>query len=373
MHLFSIHHHKNIKIMNTKLSAFFIAGLGLTTQIPSNACTGITLKSKDGATVAARTIEWAESAMNNMYVVVPRNQEIQSLTPSGMDGIKFKTKYGFVGLAVEQKEFMVEGINEKGLSGGLFYFPNYGKYQPYDAAQKDKSLADFQLVSYVLAECSTVDEVKETLKKVRVINIDPRSSTVHWRFTEPSGRQIVLEIVNEVMHFYDNPLGVFTNSPGIEWHWTNLNNYINLQPGTAPEHKFGPLEMKSFGHGSGMLGLPGDFTPPSRFVRATFFQLTTPPQPDAKSCVFQAFHILNNFDIPTGIEATMGKAPADIPSATQFTVASDTHNLMIYYRTMYNSNIRCIDLKNIDFDKVKYKSEPLDKVKEQPVEMITIT
>ena len=163
LHLFSIHHHKNIKIMNTKLSAFLIAGLGLTTQIPSNACTGITLKSKDGATVAARTIEWAESAMNNMYVVVPRNQEIQSLTPSGMDGIKFKTKYGFVGLAVEQKEFMVEGINEKGLSGGLFYFPNYGKYQPYDAAQKDKSLADFQLVSYVLAECSTVDEVKKCL------------------------------------------------------------------------------------------------------------------------------------------------------------------------------------------------------------------
>ena len=358
--------------MITKLSALLMASLGIATQVPINACTGITIKSKDGVTVAARTIEWAESVMNTMYVIVPKNQELQSLTPSGMDGVKFNTKYGFVGLAVEQKEFMVEGINEKGLSAGLFYFPNYGKYQPFDETQKDKSLADFQVVSYVLAECSTTDEVKEALSKVRIINIDPRSSTVHWRFTEPSGKQIVLEIVNEVMHFYDNPLGVLTNSPGIEWHWTNLSNYINLQPGNAPEHSLGPVPLKSFGHGSGMLGLPGDFTPPSRFVRATFFQITSPQQPNAQESVLQAFHILNNFDIPTGTELPMGKASADMPSATQFTVASDTHNRMIYYRTMYNSNIRCIDLKQINFDNVKYHSEPLDKEKKQPIEIITI-
>ena len=354
------------------LSALLLSACGFTAHIPANACTGITLKSKDGATVAARTIEWAESVMNTLYVVVPRNQELQSLTPSGMDGMKFKTKYGFVGLAVEQKEFMVEGLNEKGLSAGLFYFPNYGEYQPYDAAYKERCLADFQLVSYVLGECSSVDEVKKALEKVRVIGIDPRASTVHWRFTEASGRQIVLEIVNQEMHFYDNPLGVLTNSPGIEWHWTNLNNYVNLQPGTLPVHDFGPVEGKSFGHGSGLLGLPGDFTPPSRFVRATIFQLTAAQQPSAEESVFQAFHILNNFDIPAGTEFPWGKSPADVPSATQFTVASDTHNCMIYYRTMYNSNIRCIDLKAIDFDKVLYQFHPLDAVKKQPVEMVNV-
>ena len=358
--------------MNTKLSAIVIAGMGLASQIPSNACTGITLKSKDGSVIAARTIEWAESVMNNMYVVVPRNQELQSLTPSGMDGVKFKARHGFVGLAVEQKEFMVEGIDEKGLSAGLFYFPNYGKYQPYDATKKDQCLADFQVVSYVLAECSNVDEVKDALSKVRIINIDPRSSTVHWRFTEPSGRQVVLEIVDEVMHFYENPLGVLTNSPGIEWHLTNLNNYINLQPGNAPAHQFGPVDMKNFGHGSGLLGLPGDFTPPSRFVRAAFFQLTAAQQATARESAVQAFHLLNNFDIPTGTELPWGKASAELPSATQFTVASDTHNRMIYYRTMYNCNIRCIDLKSIDFNRMKYHSEPLDKEKNQPIEMITI-
>ena len=358
--------------MNLKKSLILLAIIALQLQAPIDACTGITLKSSDGTVVAARTIEWAESVMNTMYVVVPRHQELQSLTPSGMDGMKFTSKYGFIGLSVEQKEFMVEGVNEKGLSAGLFYFPNYGKYASYDPSQKERSLADFQLVSYVLGECETVDEVKEKLKNIRVTNIDPRSSTVHWRFTEPSGRQIVLEIVDEIMHFYDNPLGVLTNSPGLEWHWTNLNNYINLEPGTPPGHSFGPLQTKSLGHGPSLLGLPGDFTPQSRFVRATFFQLTAQQQKSAQESVFQAFHILNNFDIPTGTEQLWGKASADVPSATQFTVATDTQNCIIYYRTMYNSNIRCIDLKTIDFENVKYHSMPLDSIKKQPVESVNI-
>ena len=86
----------------------------------------------------------------------------------------------------------------------------------------------------------------------------------------------------------------------------------------------------------------------------------------------KAFHILNNFDIPTGTEQPWGKASADVPSATQFTVVTDTRNRIIYYRTMYNSNIRCIDLKTIDFENVRYYSMPLDDVKKQPVERIDI-
>ena len=121
-----------------------------------------------------------------------------------------------------------------------------------------------------------------------------------------------------------------------------------------------------------MLGLPGDFTSPSRFVRAAFFQQTAPRQADATGCVMQAFHLLNNFDIPIGTELPAEQAPADAPSATQFTVASDVRNRMIYFRTMYNANIRCIDLKSIDFDRVAYRATPLDEVKKQPVEVITV-
>ena len=111
---------------------------------------------------------------------------------------------------------------------------------------------------------------------------------------------------------------------------------------------------------------------PSRFVRAAFFQATAPKLDTTEQTVMQAFHILNNFDIPTGIQFEEGQEVPDIPSATQWTVVSDIANRRIYYRTMHNSNIRCFDLKSIDFKKVKHQWGMLDKVKKQPIEMVVI-
>lgn len=357
--------------MNKTFSLMLLAGSMLFATTPADACTGITLKSKDGHTIPARTIEWGGSDLNSQYVIVPRGYTQQSYLPGGAtDGMKFTAHYGYVGLAVEQKEFVAEGLNEAGLSAGLFYFPRYGQYEAYDAARKSTSIADLQLVSLLLGQCATVDEVKEMVKKVHVINIDPRSSTVHWRFTDLSGRQVVLEIVDGTPRFYDNPLGVLTNSPGFEWQLTNLNNYVNLFPGTAPAQQLGEQPLASFGAGSGMLGLPGDVTPPSRFVRAAFYQATAPQQDTALETVLQGFQILNNFDIPVGVEFPLGKVPANIPSATQWTSATDMASGIIYFRTMYNSTVRSINLRSIDFAKANYQAVPMDTVKQQPVEAI---
>lgn len=359
--------------MNKTLSLMLLAGSMLFATTPADACTGITLKSKDGHTIPARTIEWGGSDLNSQYVIVPRGYTQQSYLPGGAtDGMKFTARYGYVGLAVEQKEFVAEGLNEAGLSAGLFYFPNYGQYETYDDAHKASSIADLQLVSLLLGQCATVDEVKETVEKIHVINIDPRSSTVHWRFTDLSGRQIVLEIVGGTPRFYDNPLGVLTNSPGFEWQLTNLNNYVNLFSGTAPAQQLGEQPLASFGAGSGMLGLPGDVTPPSRFVRAAFYQATAPQQATALETILQGFQILNNFDIPVGVEFPLGKVPANIPSATQWTSATDMASGIIYFRTMYNSTIRSINLHNIDFAKTRYQAVPMDVVRQQPVEAIDI-
>ena len=182
------------------------------------ACTGISLMAADSSRVVARTIEWGGSDLNSQYVIVPRGYVQQSYIPGGTVGGKaFAARYGYVGLAVEQKEFVAEGLNEAGLSAGLFYFPGYGEYEAYAEAEKAESVADLQLVPYILATCATVDEVKKAIEGIHVIAIDPRASTVHWRFTEPSGRQIVLEIVGGKPNFYENELGVLTNSPGFEW------------------------------------------------------------------------------------------------------------------------------------------------------------
>mgnify|MGYP005773779291 CR=1 FL=1 len=352
---------------------FFAAAFAAMLQtFSAEACTGITLRAKDGAYIVARTIEWGGSNLNSRYVVVPRGYRQQSLTPDGSDGMAFTSRYGYVGFAVEDERFVAEGINEAGLSAGLFYFPGYGQYATFDPKLKAKSVADLQLVAWILGSCKTTAEVKAAIASVRVISVYPGASTVHWRFADASGDQIVLEYIDGKAVFYQNDLGVLTNSPSFDWQLTHLNNFVNLYSGAAPTHKQGAIELAPFGAGSGMLGIPGDVTPPSRFVRATFYQTTAPQLDSARATVLQCFQILTNFDIPIGVEFSQGQTPTDIPSATQWTSATDTKNRLIYYRTMYNSAIRCFDLNTIDFSRIKYRSEPLDRVREQPVVPIVV-
>lgn len=335
----------------------------------ADACTGIQLKTKAGNTVMARTIEWSGTDMNHYYVVVPRGHEFKSFGPDGT-ALCSKVKYAYAGVSVEQPEFVMEGINEKGLSAGLFYFPDYGRYEEYKSENKDSSVSDFQLVSYILSCCSNVDEVKEAIGKIHIHSIDPRSSTVHWRFIEEGGRQIVLEIIDGKYVFYENTVGTLTNSPSFDWQVTNLNNYVNMQPGRVFTSHIGELQLNSFGGGSGFLGIPGDFTGPSRFVRATLFASSAPKYDTALQTVVQAFHILNNFDIPIGAQYANGETPAPIPSATQITVASDLSGRKLYYRTMNNCEIRCIDFNRINFKKLSYTVKPLDEVKKETIHQL---
>jgi choloylglycine hydrolase len=337
------------------------------------ACTGISLSAKDGSKVVARTVEWAATPMQCGYVVAPRGHAHQSYTPSGENGLKYNSVYGYVGIYTEYEPFVVEGVNEAGLSAGLFFFPNYGQYAAYDEARNDKTLCDMQFVSWVLSQFNTIDQVKDALKKIDVVTLNHKIGAVHWRIAQPDGRMVVLEFVNGVARFYENKLGVLTNSPGFPWHMTNLNNYLNLRPGSAPDYDIkSGITLQPLGHGSGMLGLPGDFTSPSRFVRAAFFQTTAPVLDTGFDTVVQAFHILDNFDIPIGSQHAQADIPKGLPSATQFTAVTDQTAMKLYYRTAWNSNIRCIDLMSINFHNVKYQSHPLDTVTVQPVELVKV-
>ena len=348
-------------------------GLFLAVEKESDACTGIALPSSDGGNVVARTVEWAATPMQCGYVVSPRKHRQQSYTPDGANGLVYEAKYGYVGIYTEYEPFVVEGVNETGLSAGLFFFPDYGEYAAYKPEESAKTLCDMQFVSWVLSQFSSIDELKKALQSVNLVTLNHKIGSVHWRITQPDGQMAVLEVVGGVPHFYDNQLGVFTNSPGFPWHMTNLNNYVNLRPGSAPDYQLNTnIQLMPLGHGSGMLGLPGDFTAPSRFVRAAFYVATSPLWKTSWDAVQQAFHILNNFDIPIGSQFAKGQAPEGMQSATQFTAATDQKEMRFYYRTAYNSNLRCIDLQSIDFGKVKYQSHPLDDVQQEPVQMVKI-
>lgn len=334
------------------------------------ACTGMALTAKDGSHVQGRTIEWSRGHLDSMYVVIPRGQKLTSFTPDGTDGLTFTARYGVTGLAVVEKEFIAEGINEAGLSAGLFFFPDYGSYQTFDHAQAASSLADLQVVQWMLCSFATVDEVKEAMSRVRVVGLYA-GSVVHWRIADPSGRQVVMEIVDGVPRFFDNTVGVITNAPGFEWQLINLNNYVNAYPGSAPAHRLGDLDLKPLSGNSGMIGIPGDATSPSRFVRAAMYRNSAPQQPDAFATVTLLLHLLNNFDVPIGIEHPQGQAP-DIPSATQWTSVIDITHRRVYYKTAYNSHLRLIDLADIDFTRVTYQSHPLDADPQEPVERVAI-
>lgn len=352
-----------------------IACLFFAWQFKAEACTGISMFSADGSYFQARTIEWAGTNLNSMYVVVPRNFSQTSFTPKGANGMTFISKYGYIGLAVHEKEFIAEGLNEAGLSAGLFYFPNFGSYQLYDEKYNSTTIADLQLVSWILSQFATVDEVKANINKVRVVSLmggDGSDEAIHWRVGDKSGKQIVIEIEKGVPHIYDNPIGVITNAPNFPWHLSNLSNYINLTPINPPAHKMADFMVEPIGHGNGFLGLPGDFTPPSRFVRAAFFKSTAPMLATARATMLQCFHILNNFDIPIGMNFPKNEIP-DLPSATQWTSVIDLTNGVVYYKTFDNNNIRMIDLKNIDFGKVKYQYQRLDEPNSQPVEVVAIS
>lgn len=353
---------------------FIAIFLALANFLPEiHACTGITLRTASQSPIAARTIEWATEPLNVMYVVVPRGHKHKSLLPdSSKLGLRFQAKYGYVGISVEDESFVMEGLNEQGLSAGLFYFPEYGKYQPYDPSLKSQTISDMQFVSWVLASFASIDELLAHLDAVRIVGIDPRASTVHWRVTEPSGRQVVLEIIDQEMRIYENPLGVLTNSPSLPWHLTNLNNYVNLQSGSVPQREIGNLQLHAFGGGSGLHGLPGDMTAPSRFVRAAFFQSTAPVYESGEQTAIQAFHILNTFDIPIGIQFSDPDLAPDMHSATQVTIVSDLFNKRLYFRSMYNASIRCLDLNTIDFDRTTYQAEYIEYTVVEPIEYIDV-
>lgn len=357
--------------MNNKKYLWLAVSAAVLFSSQSFACTGISLQSQKADHVVSRSIEWGTSVLQSDLVIVPRNTAIQSQTAFG-PGLKYKNRLGYVGLSIEDKHFVVEGLNEKGLSAGLFFFPGYGQYPTYEKTQSVKTISDMEFVAWVLGSFETVAEAKKALPQMRVAERFKNAGTVHYRIADSTGAQIVVEIVDGKMQIFDNPIGVLTNAPGFQWHLTNLNNFMNLKPGKTSPVDWNGLTLRSPGIGSGMAGLPGDITPPSRFVRAAFMVSTAPALKTADETVLYSFKILNAFEIPIGLELENRHNPTGLLSATQWTSASDMTNKKLYYKTMSNEKIRLVDLNAIDFLRVSYQSQPIDKTSTTSFEKIDI-
>lgn len=337
--------------------AVILSAAFLTLAMDSEACTGLRLKSKDGASVHGRTLEFG-IVVDSSVAVVPRDYAYTSSTPLG-NGLNYKTKYASVGTCCFDSKSLMDGMNEKGLSIGTFYFPGFAEYANTTKENQNQSLSPVDFPNWVLSQFASLDEVKEGIKNVSIAPTiangwGPSPAPFHYIVYDKSGKSISIEPINGKLEVKENPLGTYANSPNFDWHMTSLRNYINLTPINVKPLNIDGLVLAPFGQGSGMVGLPGDFTPPSRFVRASIYAITAIPSDNADQAVFQLFHILNQFDIPVGVARAVenGVTHSDF---TQATVVHNPNNLKYYFRTYDDQTIRLVDLSTFDLNAKEIK------------------
>lgn len=346
----------------------FITAL-LSMQPIANACTGIMLKNADNSFVNGRTVEFGID-IDNSVAVVPRNYSFVGQTPMGA-GMKYTSKYAAVGVIAYKDLSLLDGLNEKGLAVGAFYFPTFAGYTPETAQNQNKALSPGDFSNWLLTQFASIAEVRQAIESGKVVitptvmsGWGPEAPPFHYVVYDKSGASIAIEPINGKLVVSKNPLGVFTNSPTLDWHMTNLRNYISLNTHNVPEITLGGQTFKEFGQGNGMIGLPGDFTPPSRFVRAAIFSTTAIPAENADAGIQQIFHILNNFDIPMGVAKTVSNG-VTYTDSTLLTMARDPQNLRYYYKSYDDQTIRMVQLDRFDLNAKTIKL--LDTKGKQPV------
>lgn len=341
----------------TAAVAAFTAALSLAALVPADAsaCTTFRIHAKDGSILIGRSMELG-LLLDSAVMVVPRGHSLAATRPDQKPGTSWVSRYGFAGMNTLGVDIATDGLNEAGLSVGALYIPGFVKYQPFPTRPGAPAISNLELANWMLSSFATVDEVRAALPKVAVydLTIPPAGpQPLHWAVADARGGAIVVEYVGGELRIHDNPIGTLTNSPDFDWHLTNLRQHVDLTNQNVDPLRLGSVEIRPLGQGSGMLGIPGDYTPPSRFVRATALAWSLVPPATATEGANAAFHVLNAVDIPIGAVAQRvpgkdGAAPTLAYEQTQWATVHDLTNRLLYFRTYGNLAIRKVDLAKLD-------------------------
>jgi choloylglycine hydrolase len=361
--------------LKAKVSAAALASSIIAfSALPVIGCTAMVFQAQDGTGIYARTMEWGASDLKSELVLVPRAMAFTSALGAGKTGMAWKNLYGFVGINAAGLAYATDGMNEAGLTVGALFFPGFAEYQEPRPDAQSTTISSVDVVNYLLGSFKTVEEVRQAMPTIRVVrNTEIEKNfggpiPLHHIVTDAGGHSIVIEYTKSTLAIFDNRVGAMTNSPSYDWHLLNLRNYSNLKPSGAPAREIDGVSLAPFGAGSGMLGLPGDYTPPSRFIRAVAFVNTMMPVKDATEAVRAASTMLNNFDIPKGL-VREGTTPEDFHLGyTQWSVIGDSRHKVYYYWTMYERRMRSVDLTKLDFGAKKPSAFPLDRDRTEDVE-----
>lgn len=266
--------------------------------------------------------------------------------------------YAMIGMAhvADGYPLYYDAVNEKGLGmAGLNFVGNavYRKPNP------DQDNVDtFEFIPWILSRCATVEEARTRLRRLNLtgwaFNAALPAAQLHWIIADKDGA-IVVESVKDGLRVYDNSAGVLANNPPFDEQMFNLNNYMALSP-CQPQNRFSSrLNLALYSRGMGALGLPGDLSSQSRFVRAAFVRLNSISGDSEEESVSQFFHILNSVDQQRGCcEVEPG-----VYEYTIYTSCCNADRGIYYYTTYDNHQISAVDLYRTDLDGTELVRYPL--------------
>ena len=306
-------------------------------------CTAATYKTKDF--YFGRTLDY-EFSYGDEIVVMPRNYPL-----SFRKAEKPKTQYAIIGMAyvAGNDPLFYDAINEKGLGmAGLNFVGNACYNKP---KQELDNVAQFEFIPWILSQCASVQEARELLAKINILDEPYHESLpvaqLHWIIADKT-ETITVESVADGLKVYDNPVGVLTNNPPFDQQMFALNNYRNLSP-KQPENCW-DIPLTAYSRGMGAMGLPGDLSSQSRFIRVAYTKMHSMSGDSELESVSQFFHILGSVDQQRGCcEVEEGKY-----EITLYTSCCNTDKGIYYYTTYNNHQICAVDMhrENLDGDQI---------------------
>ena len=313
-------------------------------------CTAATYKTKDF--YFGRTLDY-EFSYGEEIVVTPRNFPFSF---RAMDALE--RHYAMIGMAHVALDYPLyyEAVNEKGLGMAGLNFVGNAVYN--DAVSGADNVAQFELIPWILGQCASVKEAKALLEKINITNTVFADgyplAELHWLIAD-SECAITVESVKDGLKVYDNPVGVLTNNPPFDIQMFMLNNYMHLSS-SSPANSFGGgLELQRYSRGMGAIGLPGDLSSQSRFVRVAFVKQNSLSADTENESVSQFFHILGSVDQQRGC-CDMGDGKYEI---TIYTSCCNASRGIYYYTTYDNHQISAVDMHREELDAIALVRYPV--------------
>lgn len=304
-------------------------------------CTAISYQTKDH--YFGRNLD-LEYSYQETVTITPRNYVFEFRTCG-----RLEQHYAMIGMAyvVDGYPLYYDATNEKGLSmAGLLFAGN----ACYGAVQEGKdNVSPFEFIPWIVAQCADVKEAKTLLKRLNLAEIhfseQLRLTPMHWMISDKE-QSIVVEAVKDGLKIHDNPVGVLTNNPPFEYQMMNLNQYMGLSR-KQPQNQFADgLDLKRNSVGMGAVGLPGDLTSASRFVRAAFHKMNSVAGESEAESVNHFFHLLGSVEMLRGsVEVEDGAY--DI---TVYSSCCNTDKGIYYYTTYENRQIVGVDMHREDLE-----------------------